>query len=106
MANQIPAPTPPQQVPAKGLALSALILGLGALLSIVLFMFTETGPAFLSIASILGLVGLILGIVALKKRQPKAMAITGIVTGTIALLLSLGIIVFALLFIGALMTGI
>lgn len=108
-----PAPTPtgpavpvaqPSQVSASnGLALASLITGLlGLVIVVMFFMFVDFGGGILFVGAALGLVGFILGIVALKKRQSKGMAITGLVTGLIALLLSLAIFVFALLFIGAL----
>lgn len=108
-----PAPTPtgpavpvaqPSQVSASnGLALASLITGLlGLVIVVMFFMFVDFGGGVLFVGAALGLVGFILGIVALKKRQSKGMAITGLVTGLIALLLSLAIFVFALLFIGAL----
>ena len=56
-------------------------------------------PAFVALA--LGVVGFILGIVALKKRQSKGMAITGLILGLIVALVTLALTVFALLFLGA-----
>ena len=106
-AAQFSAPTPTgpavpvaqtTQAPASnGLAMSALITGLLGLLAVLVFFMTDLGGSLL-----LGIVGFVLGIVALKKRQSKGMAVTGLVTGLISALLALAIFVFALIFIGAL----
>ena len=79
MSEQLPPSpmnyAPPETRPGNGLALAAMICG------IIGIIFTP-----------LGLVGLILGIVALAKRRSpadpgKGMAITGVVTGGISLLI-------------------
>lgn len=73
-----PAPEP------KGLAITALILGI---IGLVLLWVPILG-------ALLGLVGLILGIVALKKRQSKGLSLTGLITGGVALIIG-GIITVA-----------
>jgi len=69
-----PAPSPaPVSATPKGLAISALVVGIAAL-----------ALSFLGwIAVALGAVAVILGIVALVKRQSKGMSIAGIVTGAL-----------------------
>ena len=99
---------PPQMPPAtagRGLALTALITGVLGLLLLAVFMFTGAGVEALFGALILGLLGLIFGIIGLKKRQSKGMSITGLITGILAMLGSLGWFVFALVFIGAFMSA-
>lgn len=83
-----------------GIALTSLIAGLVSV--VLLFVFFSMGiePIFW-VAMVVALLGVILGIVALKKRQSKGMAITGLVISIAAILLSAGLYVFALIFIGA-----
>src|SRR5690606_38365607 len=105
-APQPGAPAPHVEAPiapassANGLALSSLITGLLGLLAVLVFFFSDLGAEMLIGGSVLGLIGFVLGIVALKKRQPKGMAVTGLIAGLLAVLLSLAIFVFALIFLG------
>lgn len=77
-------PTSPQaepvkqsSTPAKGLAVASLILGIIGFLS---------SPIIVGV--LFALPGLVLGIVALAKRQSKGMAVAGIVLSILALLVS------------------
>lgn len=82
---------PGQQKPkSNGLALSALIVGIA---SLVLCAFIFTGI-------IGGAVAVVLGIIALNKAQSKGMAITGIVTGGLALLAAIGILITSVALVG------
>lgn len=88
----------------KGLAIAALVTGLGALASMLAFVLTAVGTSFLAAGVILGIAGVILGAVALKKQQSKGMSLTGLIAGSISVLLAVALIVFAFLFIGAFMS--
>ncbi|MGO1539537.1 MAG: hypothetical protein ACTHZ9_08765 [Leucobacter sp.] len=83
--------------------LSALSLGSGVigLVFLLVFFFSMVGASFLTVAAILGVLAIILGIVALAKRQSKGLALTGLILGAVTTLLALGVFVFALLFVGA-----
>lgn len=81
-APQAPAPGQPAGygVPApqpKGLAITALILGIVGLI----FSWVPV------LGLVLGIVAVILGIMALKKMQPKGLGLTGLITGGIAVIL-------------------
>ena len=83
-----PAPTQQQN---NGVALAAMILGILALLGLV----------FVFPAIILGIIALVLGIMGVRKASSiqgpgarKGMAITGIVTSVIALILSVLMLIF------------
>jgi hypothetical protein len=83
-ANPPATATLPPQIPGSkkpvGLALAALLVGIGALL----FGFV---PVF---GALVGIAAVVLGTLALRKRQSKGMAITGLVLGAIAALVSIG----------------
>lgn len=75
-----PAPT---AVPARrGLAITSLILGVVALLG-------SAVPVLNVISALIAVVGLALGIVALVKRQPKGLSLSGTIVSAVALLVSL-----------------
>ena len=80
----------------------SLIAGLISLATLIAFFFTSTGPVFLWLGVVAGLVGVVFGIVALRHRKPDPSAMTGIITGSVSALLGLGLFVFALVFVGAL----
>ncbi|AWB88253.1 DUF4190 domain-containing protein [Homoserinimonas hongtaonis] len=87
-AAPAPAPAPSS---AKGLAIAALVTGLVSLVTVVFF--------WLSIAC--GIAAVVLGIIALVKRQSKGMSITGIVTGAVGIVGSIiAFIVMTLLLTG------
>lgn len=81
-ASPAPAAPPPPPAAQKvgGLALAALLVGLGAFL-------VGLVPVF---GAMVGITGGVLGAIALTKRQSKGMAIAGIVLGSIAFLSSIG----------------
>lgn len=75
-----PAPVQPTQpTEAKGLAVAALVVGIVAFLS-------GWAPIW---GMIVGIAAVVLGILALKKRQNKAMSVVGLVLGAIGLVSSL-----------------
>ena len=94
-AAQPPAPPyPPQQPGAtqpKGLAISALIVGIVSLV----FCWVP----FIGILG--GIAAVILGIIALKKAQSKGMSITGLITGGLAVIASGIFIIVTVMFVGA-----
>jgi len=71
------APGPGQATP-KGLALAALIVGIVAFL-------TGLVPVF---GAIVGIAAVVLGVLALRKKQPKALAVTGLALGAVAVVAS------------------
>ncbi|MGE5298896.1 MAG: hypothetical protein ACM3KF_02545 [Acidobacteriota bacterium] len=99
--NPVPAPTPPPvappsgvPVPGKGLAIASLVLGILATLSGIFF-----------IGGLFGIVAIVLGIIALQKKVGKGMSITGIITGALGILGTLGAILLIVLAVPALQTG-
>jgi hypothetical protein len=78
-----PAAPAPQNKPRRGLALSALLVGIGAFLA-------GWVPI---VGAIVGAVGIVLAIVALTKRQPKSLAITGLSLASVALVASIAMTV-------------
>lgn len=80
---------PPVQ--PKGLALSSLIVGIASLV----FFWTWV------IGLLGGIAAVVLGIIGLRKGQSKGMSLTGIITGGVAVLISVGVIIFTLFFFGA-----
>lgn len=90
--------TPP---PARGLAVAALVSGLLAATLVLSFWLTPLGAPALYGGLAIGIIAVILGILALRARQPKALAVTGIIAGVLAVVLAIVVILFALLFVGA-----
>lgn len=89
-------------VPAgRGLSIAALATGLGSFLLAVIYFVALSGMAPLLLAAGVGLLGVVLGIAALVKRGNGGMALIGIVSGAITVVVGLGVILFALLFVGA-----
>ncbi len=99
-----PVPTPPQAplpqqptVPsapapataAKGLAITALILGIVAFLFGWLGLFSIFGAGNI----LTGIAAVIFGIIALVKRQPKSLALTGTILGGVGLLTTVVLII-------------
>lgn len=82
----------------KGLAVTALILGIAAVVFAVLGFVPLVGFAFLGLGGLLGVVALILGIITLagKNRQGRGMGLTGIILGAVGVLLAIVAIVFQL----------
>lgn len=98
---EITPPPPPAQpyvtaapAPSRGLAITALVLGIVALLGFAI-------PVLNVVSALIAVVGLILGIVALVRAQPKGLSIAGVVTSALALLLSVIFIVIYLVGFGA-----
>lgn len=77
------SPAPATAVPSagKGLSVTALVLGIVALLGVAI-------PVLNVFSAILAIVGLILGIVALKRATAKGLPLSGTIISGIALLLS------------------
>lgn len=84
------AATPPQPNPARGLAIAAMALGLAAIVTVLVAMF------YLPIAAILGILlavtAIVLGSVALVRRGPRGLGLTGLVSGGVAILLAIGMV--------------
>jgi hypothetical protein len=81
----------------NGFAIASLVLGLVSIISCCL---SITGCCFWLIALPASIIGLILGIVSLKKgEQGKGMAITGIVTSALSLAYCILIIVVAIIIV-------
>ncbi|MBF4608950.1 Ltp family lipoprotein [Curtobacterium sp. VKM Ac-1393] len=73
------APLSPKRT--SGLALAALLVGIGAFL-------VGLVPVF---GAIVGAVAIVLAVLALRKQQPKGLAVTGLVFGIVAALSSIGV---------------
>ena len=84
-----------------GAARYALITGLISIVLVGIYLFTAVGSTVLYGSMLAGLAGLVLGFVALRKKQHKGVAITGLITGLVGLLFGLAIVIFALAFVGA-----
>ncbi|MEV5749943.1 DUF4190 domain-containing protein [Actinoallomurus sp. NPDC052308] len=76
--------TPPQR---RGLGIAALVLGIAGLLTL----------ALCGVGVILALVGLLIGIVAVVRRNGRGMAVAGVVLSALTLLIAIG---FAVWFYG------
>jgi len=66
-----------------------------------IYMLTPAGAFVLYSGTVFGLIGVVLGIVALKKRQHTGVAVAGLIAGALAFLFGLAVVLFALVFIGA-----
>ena len=97
--TKVQSPTSTQ--PSRGLATSALVAGLLAVACLLFLFFTLGGFAPLILSGVLGAAGVVLGILALTRKQSRAFAVTGIVTGAFSVVFGLGILIFALVFVGA-----
>lgn len=89
---------------SNALALASLIVSIVGAVLILIFFLTVAGAPILWSGAVLGLVAVILAVVALNKRQPKGMALTGFIIGALCVLIAVGLFVFALIFVGAYMT--
>lgn len=76
-----PAPSTAVSSPGKGLSVTALILGIVALLGVAI-------PVLNVFSAILAIVGLILGIIALTRATTKGLPLSGTIISGVALLLS------------------
>ena len=90
-----PAPSPAgTPVPSTGLAIASLVLGILATLSGIFF-----------IGGLFGIAAIVLGIIALQKKVGKGMSITGIITGALGILGTLGAIALIAFAVPALQTS-
>lgn len=85
------ANTEPEQPQGKGLAIAGMVCGIAALVLIC---------CFWPVAIVVGLAGLVLSVIALVKKQSKGMSIAGIITSALALLFSIALVVFSVVFVG------
>jgi hypothetical protein len=83
-------PPQPPSGKARGLAIAALIVGIGA------FLFGLI-PVF---GALVGVAAVVLGILALRKRQAKGMALTGTILGGIAIVSSIVVAIGAFALVG------
>lgn len=90
-----PVGMPPQPAPAKGLAISAMVVGI---VSLLLFAVPVLGLLG-------GVVAVVLGVIALRKAQPKGLSLTGIITGSLAFLAAIGLLVGSLALLGGASTA-
>ncbi len=81
-----PAPSAP-----KGLAITALILGIVAVVGAMIFGWIPFVGGVITV--VVGIAALILGILAMQKRQPKGLALTGLILGGAGVLIGAGIII-------------
>lgn len=80
----------------------ALISGITSVTLAILY-FTPWVGAFVLYGSVIfGIVAIVFGALALKRHEPKGIAISGLMLGVFSVILGLTIIVFALVFVGAL----
>lgn len=99
------APTAPAQR-SQGIAIAALITGLIGLVVLIIFLFMPSiDGTLLWLAIVPGVAGLVLGIIALVKRQHKAMAIIGLIAGAFTVLFAIALFAFAMVFVGAFMAA-
>lgn len=92
-------PTPTAR---RGLSEIALATGLASIACAILHLLTDLGWLVAAPCMILGILGIVFGVIALRKHQHKGMAVTGLVTGAIGFLFMGGLFVFALVFLGTL----
>lgn len=87
----------------KGMAITALILGIAAVVFGLLGLVPFAGWAFLGLGGLLGVVALVLGIIAAsgKNREGRGMGITGLSLGAAGVLLAIVAVVAQVLFIAA-----
>ncbi|MBL3698402.1 hypothetical protein [Leucobacter luti] len=83
-----------------GASRSALIAGLISVVTILAFIFANTGATMLFIAAVSGIAAVVFGIIAIRKRAFVGVAVTGLVLGALGAIVSVGILVFTLVFIG------
>jgi hypothetical protein len=90
-------PTAPSR---RGLAITALILGIVAVVCALLGFIPIVGWPFLGLAGLLGVVALVLGIIAVsgKNHDGRGMGLTGLILGPLSVLLTIGAIVFQVVF--------
>lgn len=90
---------PPPAPPAKGFAITALILGIVSILCAVLALIPFAGPILSSPVWLTAPAGVVFGIIALSRRQAaKGMSITGLILAGLSILLTIVFIVLSLAF--------
>lgn len=82
-------------------ATSSLSAGIVSVILVILFFTPWFGEFMIYGAIVAGILGVVFGIIALKKRQPKGLAVTGLILGALTAVFGIGLIIFALIFIGA-----
>lgn len=85
---------------ASGIALASLLTGLAGVVLVLVFFVTMAGPVVAYLGLAVGVVGVLLGIVALRKKQSRGMAVTGIIAGALSALVVIALFTFALVFLG------
>lgn len=85
---------------SNGTARYALSAGLASLVLLALYFTPWVGPFVLYGSIVFGVIAVVFGILGLVRKQTKALAITGLIVGALTTLLGLGIILFALMFVG------
>ena len=91
----------PVQNPQR-LATGALVTGILAPVLLIVLFLSLGGMIPLVLGGLVGVIATVLGALALKRGQTRAFAITGIVAGALAIALGVGLLLFALIFVGAL----
>jgi uncharacterized membrane protein HdeD (DUF308 family) len=84
-----------------GPARRALVSGIVSLVLVILYLVTPLGPIILYVSIISGIIAIVAGIIALRKREHAGVSITGIITGVLGALTGVSILIFALVFVGA-----
>lgn len=87
---------------SNGISLAALIVSISSFALLIVFVAVDAGATPLWISLFLGLIGLILAIIALVKKQSKGMAITALIISILSFIVAIGLFIFALIFVGAL----
>ena len=86
----VQTPVAPGDAGPRGLAIAALVLGIAGLVLVWL-------PFLAVVALPAAIVGLILGIIAMRKGQPKGLALTGVILSGVAILISVISVVVVLI---------
>ena len=90
------------EVEDAGAARSALTSGVASVLLTLLHLTPWVGQFVFYGSIVIGVSAVVFGIIALRKHQPKSMAVTGIILGGVASLFCISTFVFGLIFTGAL----
>ena len=90
--NSYQQPVPSQ--PGKGMGIASMVLGIIAL---IVTLVSCCMPFGYFLASILGILSIVFGIIAIAKKSGKGMGIAGIICSVVGLLLAIVIIIFSFL---------
>lgn len=82
-------------------ATTAISSGIASIILALLFLTPWVGSFVLYGGAVLGITGVVSGVLAVKRGQPKGIAVTGIATGCVGFLACAGILIFTLVFVGA-----